>query len=70
LPVVLEAYNEALRAVWYVGLGLACLTLLASLGFEWRSVKGEGKEKGGDAESGADEREKEEKKEESEESQG
>ena len=55
LPVVLKAYNEALRSVWYVGLGLACLTFVASLGFEWRSVKGEKKE--GDAESAGDERE-------------
>ena len=44
--------------MWYVGLGLACLTFVASLGFEWKSVKGEKKQE--DAESGADEGEKKE----------
>lgn len=39
LPAVLVAYNDAIRNIWYLGLGLACLVLLASCGFEWKSVK-------------------------------
>jgi hypothetical protein len=36
---VLGAYNDALRDVWYLALGLSCLTLLASFGMEWKNVK-------------------------------
>lgn len=39
LPAVLVAYNDAVRDIWYLGLGLACLVLLATCGFEWKSVK-------------------------------
>jgi hypothetical protein len=40
LPAVLRAYNDSLRSVWYLALGLAALVFLASFGMEWRSVKG------------------------------
>jgi len=43
LPLVLEVYNDAMKSIWYVGVGMAGLALLASLGFEWKSVKGEKK---------------------------
>lgn len=39
LPAVLQAYNESIRSIWYLALGLACLVLLASLGLEWKNVK-------------------------------
>ncbi|KAI4721944.1 MFS general substrate transporter [Aureobasidium sp. EXF-10727] len=39
LPVVLRVYNDSLKSVWYLGLGLSCLVFVASCGFEWRSVK-------------------------------
>ena len=39
LRIVLRVYNDALRSVWYLGLGLACLVFVASWGFEWKSVK-------------------------------
>jgi hypothetical protein len=39
LPTVLRAYNDSLRSVWYLALGLACLILLASFGIEWKNVK-------------------------------
>ncbi|KAG9605530.1 MFS general substrate transporter, partial [Aureobasidium melanogenum] len=39
LPIVLKVYNNSIRSVWYLGLGLACLVFVASWGFEWRSVK-------------------------------
>jgi hypothetical protein len=41
LPAVLKVYNHSIRAIWYLDLGLSCLVLLASLGFEWKSVKSE-----------------------------
>ena len=39
LPAVLDVYNDAIRSIWYLTLGLACLIFLASLGMEWKSVK-------------------------------
>jgi hypothetical protein len=39
LPTVLNAYNDSLRNVWYLALGLACLVLIASFGMEWKNVK-------------------------------
>lgn len=39
LPTVLTAYNDAIRNIWYQGVDLAGLALLAMLGFEWKSVK-------------------------------
>jgi len=40
---VLQVYNDAMKSIWYVGVGMGGLTLLASLGFEWKSVKGDDK---------------------------
>ena len=48
LAMVLEVYNDALQAIWYVGLALACLILVGSLGMEWKSIK---KQQSEDAES-------------------
>lgn len=39
LPVVLAVYNDSIRSIWYLGLGLSCLAFVASWGLEWRSVK-------------------------------
>lgn len=39
LPNVLRVYNNSIRSIWYLGLGLACLVFVACWGFEWRSVK-------------------------------
>ena len=39
VPLVLDIYNNSLRSIWYLALGLASLIFLASLGFEWKSVK-------------------------------
>ena len=39
LPAVLEVYNEALRQVFLVSMGLASVTILGALGLEWKSVK-------------------------------
>lgn len=39
LPVVLREYNDSIKSIWYLGLGLSCLVFVASWGFEWRSVK-------------------------------
>lgn len=45
LPLVLDVYNDALQSVWYVALALACLVFVGSLGFEWKSVKKNKKDK-------------------------
>lgn len=39
LPAVLNAYNDSIRSIWYLGLGLGCLVFVASWGMEWKSVK-------------------------------
>ncbi|KAG9950963.1 MFS general substrate transporter, partial [Aureobasidium melanogenum] len=39
LPIVLRVYNDSIKSVWYLCLGLSCLVFVASWGFEWRSVK-------------------------------
>jgi MFS family permease len=44
LPIVLAVYNDSLRSIWYLGLGLACLVFLAAWGFEWKSVKAKSKD--------------------------
>ncbi|KAL9580461.1 MAG: hypothetical protein Q9212_004480 [Teloschistes hypoglaucus] len=46
LSVLLHVYNDAIRSIWYLALGLSCLIFVASLGMEWRSVKD--KKKGDD----------------------
>ncbi|EXJ84091.1 hypothetical protein A1O3_04758 [Capronia epimyces CBS 606.96] len=38
-PIVLKAYNQALRHVFLVGLILACLCMLGAVAMEWQSVK-------------------------------
>jgi hypothetical protein len=43
-PIVLVVYNDSLRSIWYLGLGLACLVFLAAWGFEWKSVKAKSKD--------------------------
>ena len=52
LPFVLELCNDSLRFIWYVGLGLSCLTFVASLGFEWKSVKEKNSQEGSEASDG------------------
>lgn len=47
LPQVLVAYNEALRLVFRAGLAMACLSVLAALPMEWRSMKPPKKSDGG-----------------------
>ncbi|KAH7245152.1 major facilitator superfamily domain-containing protein [Fusarium tricinctum] len=39
MEVVLGAYNDSMKAIWYLALGLACAALLVSFGFEWRTIK-------------------------------
>lgn len=40
VPVVLDKYNESMRSIWYLALGLACLGFVASCAMPWKSVKG------------------------------
>ena len=46
LPQVLVAYNKTIVATFYVGVAIACLSILPALGFEWKSVKGKKLAKG------------------------
>ncbi|MCJ1296419.1 hypothetical protein MMC34_007985 [Xylographa carneopallida] len=39
LPQVLVAYNDALRATFYLSTALACCTIFGSSAMEWKSVK-------------------------------
>ena len=43
-PVVLKIYNESVRSIWYLTIGLATLVFLASFGMEWKSVHSEKKQ--------------------------
>lgn len=38
-PQAVLAYNSAIMDVFYIGLGLVSVGLLAALGLEWRSIK-------------------------------
>jgi hypothetical protein len=40
LPLVLESYNIAVRNVFYIAVGCGCGCFLASVCFEWKSIKG------------------------------
>ncbi|KAL8951374.1 MAG: hypothetical protein Q9222_002651 [Ikaeria aurantiellina] len=39
LPQVLMAYNEALIQTYYIALGASCVSILAGLSMEWKSIK-------------------------------
>ena len=52
LPQVLVAYNQALRLVFRAGLAMACLSILAALPLEWRSMKPPAPKKSDDDEKG------------------
>lgn len=39
LPAVLEVYNDALRQVFLISVGLSATAILGALGLEWKSVK-------------------------------
>ncbi|KAK2612804.1 hypothetical protein QQS21_001256 [Conoideocrella luteorostrata] len=39
LDEALAAYNDSMKTIWYLGLGMAVVALLASFGLGWKSVK-------------------------------
>ncbi|KAG5744812.1 hypothetical protein H9Q70_012486 [Fusarium xylarioides] len=39
VDLVLNAYNDSMRSIWYLGLGMGCFGLITSSGFEWKNVK-------------------------------
>ncbi|EXM15770.1 Tetracycline resistance protein TetA/multidrug resistance protein MdtG [Fusarium oxysporum f. sp. vasinfectum] len=39
VDLVLKAYNDSMRSIWYLGLGMGCFALITSFGFEWKNVK-------------------------------
>ncbi|KAJ7104358.1 major facilitator superfamily domain-containing protein [Mycena belliarum] len=49
LPAVLEVYNQALVATFYVSIAMACISLVGALVVEWRSIKGKSIEMGAGA---------------------
>jgi hypothetical protein len=40
LPLVLEAYNSAVRNVFIIAIATGALAFVTSWGFEWKSIKG------------------------------
>ena len=40
LPMVQEAYNEALTQTWYIAVAMAALSLFGSVFVQWKSIKG------------------------------
>jgi|SRR5579862_3287546 hypothetical protein len=40
LPLVLEAYNSAVRDVFIMAVALAACSFVVAWGFEWKSIKG------------------------------
>lgn len=38
-PMAIEAYNESLRQVYFIGLIFSCLSVLGAVALEWRKVK-------------------------------
>ena len=40
LHLVLDVYNDSIKSIWYLALGMACLGFVAAWGMEWKSVKG------------------------------
>ncbi|KAJ4163195.1 hypothetical protein LMH87_004938 [Akanthomyces muscarius] len=46
----LSAYNDSMRAIWYLALTLAAVTFCASFGLEWKSIKAKPSELTSDAE--------------------
>lgn len=43
----LEAYSKSITQTFYIGVALGALSIIGSLGTEWKSVKSEGKSPGG-----------------------
>ncbi|KAF5617287.1 HC-toxin efflux carrier TOXA [Fusarium tjaetaba] len=39
VDMVLNAYNDSMTSIWYLGLGMGCFALITSFGFEWKNVK-------------------------------
>jgi len=40
LPVVLDAYNSAVRDVFIMSIATGGMSFLVSFGFEWKNIKG------------------------------
>jgi hypothetical protein len=51
LPIVVQAFNDALIKVYDVGVAMACLAIIGALAMEWKNIK-EKKEPGGPPRSG------------------
>ncbi|KAI5458579.1 major facilitator superfamily domain-containing protein [Mariannaea sp. PMI_226] len=43
LGEALKAYNDSMKSIWYLALGLCAVTFIGAFGLEWKSVKAEKK---------------------------
>ncbi|WXC50476.1 hypothetical protein QX201_010139 [Fusarium graminearum] len=39
MSIVLDAYNDSMRSIWYLALAMGAASLVVSFGFEWKTVK-------------------------------
>ncbi|PTD09114.1 Efflux pump roqT [Fusarium culmorum] len=39
MSIVLDAYNDSMRSIWYLALAMGAACLVVSFGFEWKTVK-------------------------------
>ncbi|KAF0634691.1 hypothetical protein FPSE5266_07483 [Fusarium pseudograminearum] len=39
MGIVLDAYNDSMRSIWYLALAMGAASLVVSFGFEWKTVK-------------------------------
>ncbi|CAF3591051.1 hypothetical protein FGSG_11092 [Fusarium graminearum PH-1] len=39
MNIVLDAYNDSMRSIWYLALAMGAASLVVSFGFEWKTVK-------------------------------
>jgi len=39
VDLVLKAYNDSMRSIWYLGLAMGAAAFIVSFGLEWKNVK-------------------------------
>lgn len=39
MDLVLKAYNDSMRSIWYLGLAMGAAAFIVSFGLEWKNVK-------------------------------
>lgn len=41
MSLVLDAYNDSMRSIWYLALAMGAASLVIGFAFEWKNVKGD-----------------------------